>query len=151
MRQINYLQYDVQRQQTLLVSSVPEMIQQKPLKVLESWANACGTGIEGSRQAFKHTQAGRQKLPVLVDPYRQVYFFPTQSPKWSSCLWINASQILSVKAEDLGTRITFRDGSALRLPIGQRSIKRQLTRIDTMRTRILTMVLADGALASRTP
>lgn len=144
MRHVNYLHYDADSQKTTLESRCPDQIGLKPLMVLESWANAYGTGIEGSRQAFKHGLAVRQKLPVLIDPFRQIYFFPTQSPKSVACVWINASQIKRVNAYGLGTRIAFHDGTELHLPLGLRSIKRQLLRIETMRNAILNRVMAEG-------
>jgi competence protein ComK len=118
----------------------------KPRIILESWANAYGIGISGSREAFKSTQSARQKLPVLVDPFRQIYFFPTQSPKQSTCLWINAAQIRTVKPDGLGTRITFIDDSELTLLVGPRSIKRQLSRVNTMRQAICSRILAEGLM-----
>lgn len=146
MRHINYLRYDADRHTTTLVSAYPDVIGLKPLVILESWANAYGIGLSGSRDAFRTGQAARQKLPVLVDPFRQIYFFPTQSPKQATCLWINAAQIQSIKPDGLGTRITFIDASELTLPLGPRSIKRQLNRIETMRQTIVSKVLAEGLL-----
>ena len=144
MRHVNYLHYDAASQKTTLESTHPDQIGLKPLMVLESWANAYGTGIDGSRQAFKHGLSVRQKLPVLIDPFRQIYFFPTQSPKSMACVWINASQVKHVKPNELGTRIAFIDGTALQLPLGPRAIKRQMQRIEAMRESILSRVLAES-------
>jgi competence protein ComK len=151
MRNVNYLAYDVQLQKTQLHGLNADSIGLKPMVVLEAWANAYGTGIQGSRNAFKQARAGRQKLPVLVDPFRQIYFFPTLSPSSMDCVWINAAQILSVKPEGLGCRIAFVDHSILCLSLGPRSIKRQLKRIETMRQRITRNVFAEGVLSPRFP
>lgn len=151
MRTVNYLTYDEPHQKTQLVGLITDSIGLKPLVVLEAWANAYGTGLQGSRDAFKSAQAGRQKLPVLIDPYRQIYFFPTQSPTSPACVWINAAQIVCVKADALGCRIEFCDRSSLNLPLGLRSIKRQLKRIETMRQTITKNLFADGVLTPRIP
>jgi competence protein ComK len=151
MRNVNYLAYDVQLQKTQIHGLNADSIGLKPMVVLEAWANAYGTGIQGSRNAFKQARAGRQKLPVLVDPFRQIYFFPTLSPSSMDCVWINAAQILSVKPEGLGCRIAFVDHSILCLSLGPRSIKRQLKRIETMRQRITLNVFAEGVLSPRFP
>ena len=151
MRTVNYLAYDIQTQKTRLYGLTNDAIGLKPMVVLEAWANAYGTGLQGSRNAFKQAQAGRQKLPVLIDPFRQIYFFPTVSPASMDCVWINAAQIASVKPEGLGCRIAFIDHSILSLTLGPRSIKRQLKRIETMRQSITRNVFADGVLTPRFP
>ncbi len=151
MRHVNYLRYDADRRATTLVSAYPDVIGLKPVLILESWANAYGIGLAGSRDAFRSGQVARQKLPVLVDPFRQIYFFPTQSPKHVECVWINAALIHAIKPDGLGTRITFIDGSELTLALGPRSIKRQLNRIETMRQTIVSKVLAEGLLSQIHP
>ncbi len=151
MRHVNYLDYDPVSHRTRLMSAHPDSIGLKPMHVLEAWANAYGTGLEGSRQAFKSARVGRQKLPVLIDPYRQIYFFPTQSPKHPSCIWINAAQIAEVKNDGLLTKIVFGDGNEVVLPMGPRSIRRQLHRIELMRQAITRQVLADGLLIAHHP
>lgn len=151
MHTVNYLDYDPTGHQTRLHGQRPQAIGMKPMGVLETWANAYGCGLEGSRQAIKHTCGGRQKLPVLVDPFRQIYFFPTQSPTRSDCVWINASQIRRVVGEGLSTKILFVDGHAVCLPMGPRSIRHQLKRIERMRQTILQHVMSDGLWIARHP
>ena len=151
MRHVNYLDYDPVVHHTRLIGTPSDSIGLKPMMVLEAWANAYGTGLEGSRQAFKHASVGKQKLPVLIDPYRQIYFFPTQSPKHPDCMWINAAQIQRVVGDGLKTKILFCDGNEVTLPMGPRSIRRQLQRIELMRQTITRQVLADGLLFTHHP
>jgi competence transcription factor ComK len=79
----------------------------------------------------------RQKIPVLIDPYRQIYFFPTITPSSFQCLWINASQIKAIKASGLDCEIRFNDASVLTLSIGRRSLMKQWKRCQTMEHLVL--------------
>ena len=128
MLTVNYLQYDPLDLTTKIISKEILNFKGKPHELLEIWANTFGLGIQGSQSAFKHRLAIRQKIPVLIDPYRQIYFFPTQSPTVRECLWVNASQIKDIKSSGIHSIIRFKDGSCLKTGIGRRSLMKQAQR-----------------------
>jgi len=129
---INYLHYDRLSKQTILIGLESRSYQGKPLDLLERWANSLGCGVRGSYCAFKRQLSIKQKIPVLIDPFRQIYFFPTLSPTNLECYWINASQIKSIKSKGLESEIMFKDQRSLVLGIGRRSLKKQWMRCQTM-------------------
>ncbi len=107
------------------------------MEFLEAWANTFGLGISGSQTAFQNRLSIRQKIPILIDPYRQIYFFPTITPRSMQCLWINAAQIKAIKAVGLDSEIRFHDASVLKIGIGRRSLMKQWNRCQTMEYLVL--------------
>lgn len=137
MSTINYLRYDPVLKQTQLMALTISVKVGKPLEILEGWANVYGLGVLGSQSAFRSRLSIRQKIPVLIDPYRQIYFFPTLSPLSAHCLWINASQIKSIKSVGLESKIIFLDNTIVILSVGRRSLMKQWQRCQTMEQLIL--------------
>ena len=134
---VNYLRYDTESKCTELIGSSLQRKTGKPIDVLETWANTYGLGITGSQAAFQNRLFIRQKIPVLIDPFRQIYFFPTVTSSSPDCLWINASHIKSIKATALGSEIRFLDTTVMHLGIGRRSLMKQWKRCQQMEHLIL--------------
>ena len=132
MRQVNYLKYDPLNQITLIVGLESKSMFGKPMTILETWANAYGLGALGSYAAFKKMLSIKQKIPILIDPFHQIYFFPTLSPQLSEYCWINASQVKTIKSKELQSIVNFKDGSSLILGLGRRSLMKQVQRCQSM-------------------
>jgi competence protein ComK len=145
---INHLRYDERSKTTLITGLGLSTYKGKPLDFLERWANTLGCGIMGSQSAFKRQLLIKQKIPVLIDPFKQIYFFPTLSPMNCECIWINASEIKSIKSCGLNTEIIFRDQTSLVITVGRRSIKKQWMRCQTMEHMILHSKLLDSPYSS---
>lgn len=144
MRHVNYLKYDPLNQITLIIGLENKRLVGKPLTILETWANAYGLGALGSYAAFKKMLSIKQKIPILIDPFHQIYFFPTLSPQLSECCWINASQIKTIKSKEMNSIVMFKDGSSLVLGIGRRSLMKQVQRCQSMQQLIQQTHLDQG-------
>ncbi|KAF0227501.1 MAG: ComK family protein [Erysipelotrichaceae bacterium] len=144
MRHVNYLKYDSLNQITLIIGLENKRLFGKPLTLLETWANAYGLGASGSYAAFKKMLSVKQKIPILIDPFHQIYFFPTLSPQLSECYWINASQVQAIKSKELESIVNFKDGSSLVLGIGRRSLMKQVQRCQSMQRLIQQTHLNQG-------
>lgn len=144
MTTVNYLRYDTESRCTELIGSSQMRKNGKPIEVLETWANTYGLGITGSHSAFQNRLLIKQKIPVLIDPFRQIYFFPTVAPSSADCLWINASTIKSIKANALGCEIRFSDESVMSIGIGRRSLMKQWKRCQQMELLILRSRLLES-------
>lgn len=144
MNAVNYLTYDPLTKTTQAIGKARLIFPNKPLILLENWANAYGLGIQGSHSAFKSRLCIRQKIPVLIDPFSQIYFFPTLSPCANECQWINAAQIKQIKQTPMGAQIWFLDGTKLDTMIGRRSLVRQWERCKMMEHLILRHRLSES-------
>lgn len=149
MTPVNYLRYDSDTKTTTLVGSRTDYRKGKPLELLEVWANIYGLGISGSHTAFQNRLAIRQKIPILIDPFRQIYFFPTIAPSSSACVWINASQIKGIKSSGLNAAIRFNDATMLIINIGRRSLMKQWKRCQQMEHLILHSHLEEPLLSAQ--
>lgn len=115
------------------------MIMEKAEEYLENWCLAHGSSLRGSADVVKHHLKVTQKLPVLVNPYGGLFFFPTLSRDHPECIWINVTQIR--KLIDLGNRTLIRfPKDELELDIGIRSIRMQMKRCQVLRLRLAKQI-----------
>ncbi|MEI7667931.1 MAG: competence protein ComK, partial [Erysipelotrichaceae bacterium] len=90
---INYMTYNHQLKQSTLYGTSVSYVKLKPLGILDVWCMRYGTSVMGNQLAMKRALAITQKVPVLVHPIQQIYFFPTISATDHQCIWINAKNI----------------------------------------------------------
>ncbi len=148
MPTIDYLKYDAHLKRTEIIGESILFYKGKPSEVLERWANQYGLGISGSISAFKTRLSIKQKIPVLIDPFHQVYFFPTLSPQALDCHWINVTQVKNIKAFGLSSIIKFKDEQSLTIPIGRRSLIKQIKRCQAMEHLVLQSHLTESLMSS---
>jgi competence transcription factor ComK len=111
------------------------LIAEKAQTYLENWCLAHGSSLRGSADVVKHHLKATQKLPVLVNPYGGLFFFPTLSRCHPDCIWINVAQIRHLKNLGNRTLVCFHNGE-LELDIGIRSVRMQVKRCDLLRIRL---------------
>jgi competence transcription factor ComK len=119
-------------------------IHEKAETYLETWCLAHGSSLRGSADVARHHLKAIQKLPVLVNPYGGLYFFPTLSRNHPECVWINVAQIRKLKNLGNKTLIRFRL-EELELDIGIRSIRMQMKRCCLLKDRLGKTLLAPVA------
>ncbi len=124
-----YLKYDVQKGITEITGIHKRTIVKcKPIEVIDFWCLSCGTSIEGSHSAFRHHLEITQKLPVLVNPVKMIFFFPTASARNMDCIWINSNQIKTIVNSAENSKIVFHCNRTLISEVSIRSLKLQIRR-----------------------
>jgi|GEM_PF-1963477 len=124
-----YLKYDSQQGITEITGiHKKSLVKCKPIDIIDFWCLSCGTSIEGSHNAFRHHLDITQKLPVLVNPVKMIFFFPTTSLRNSDCIWINSNQIKAIDSSAENAKILFHCGRSLQSDISVRSLKLQIKR-----------------------
>lgn len=134
---IDYMTYNHALKQSTLYGPSISYVNLKPLEILELWCMRYGTSVSGNQKAMKSALSISQKIPVLVHPIQQIYFFPTISAMDHQCIWINAKNIVRVQSLHCDTLITFSDQHTLRCPIGKRTILKQIQRCGLMEQSII--------------
>lgn len=119
-------------------------------ELIDNWCQRYGYTMEGSRNAISSLLKIRQKVPVCIHPFKQIYLFPTLSPRLKSCVWINPKQILKVVKRGFGSQIIFKDHSVLDLNQDVRSLRRQLRRCEEAEARILSQLREELSIDSLT-
>ncbi|HCT62858.1 MAG TPA: hypothetical protein DIC19_02020 [Erysipelotrichaceae bacterium] len=111
-------------------------IKKKPLTLIEDYCSNYGLSVSGSQCAIRKHLNILHKVPILVHPLLQCYFLPTMAPQHSECIFLNAKRILSYQALKCDTLIVFDDQTTMVIPLGYRSIKKQIERARSMANHI---------------
>jgi len=124
-----YLKYDSHQGITEIIGiHKKSSVKCKPTDIIDFWCLSCGTSIEGSHRAFRHHLAIAQKLPVLVNPVKLIFFFPTTSVRNADCIWINYNQVKAIVNVAETVKILFHCGRLLISDVSIRSLKLQVKR-----------------------
>lgn len=143
VHEINAIYYDSMSKKSMVLTNQTLCFDMKPKQMIESLCNRYGLSLDGSLNAIKRSLKIHQKCPVLVHPLLQIYFFPTYSMNEVDCVWINSKQIKKINKKDYMTEIVFRNNTTILCNVGDRSIKKQISRCEMMEDRILKQYQID--------
>ncbi|WP_099354737.1 competence protein ComK [Fredinandcohnia onubensis] len=88
-REIEYSSIVKEEHQTLY-------IRQTPLQIIKAACLDGGATYEGRRKAVTHLTGAIQKVPIPINPRRNIFAFPTHSPTAFECNWIFYHHIKSI-------------------------------------------------------
>ncbi|MCC3359634.1 competence protein ComK [Bacillus sp. REN16] len=63
-------------------------VRQTPLQIIKAACLEGGATYEGRRKAVTHLTGAIQKVPIPINPRRNIFAFPTHSPTAFECNWI---------------------------------------------------------------
>ena len=93
-----------------------------------------GSSLEGRRESTKSLLGFSYKVPIIVDEYRNLIFFPTNDYNSDNCIWLSISKIKDLEYYKYNsTKVIFKDGKSIIIPISHYSIQNQIyraTRLD---------------------
>ena len=105
------------------------IIDERPFKIMDHSCQYFGSSYEGRSQGSQAMLGSeRYKVPIIVEETQNLIFFPTVSPTNNDCSWIALKQVKSYEKENGFTKITFKNGHQLELPISYRSFENQILR-----------------------
>ena len=68
------------------------------------------------------------KVPIIIEEFNEIIFFPTSSPRLLTCCWISYNNVIKYIDLDGKTLIFFNDGTSLEIPISANIFDNQMTR-----------------------
>lgn len=86
-----------------------------------------GSSYQGRFEGSKKILNMNYKLPIIVEEYNNIIFFPTSSPRFDECSWISIDNISSYEKRNNGSKIYFKN-SFLDLDISYYSLENQIFR-----------------------
>ncbi len=86
-----------------------------------------GSSYQGRFEGSKKILKMNYKLPIVVEEYNNIIFFPTSSPRFNQCIWVSLKNISNYTKDGSGTKIYF-CGSSLSLEISYYSLENQIFR-----------------------
>ncbi|MEH7223195.1 competence protein ComK [Bacillus sp. JJ1566] len=71
-------------------------VKKTPLQLIKAACLEGGATYEGRRKAVTHLTGAIQKVPIPINPRRNIFAFPTHSPTAFECNWIFYHHIKSI-------------------------------------------------------
>ncbi|WP_047982620.1 competence protein ComK [Ornithinibacillus contaminans] len=123
-KHIDYATIAIEQDQKLFINQNPKQIMKQ--NCLDHLAS-----FEGRRDAVTHQIGYKRKVPIAINPSRNLFTFPTHSPDNHNCHWIFYHHILKISASTKSPNhsiITFTSGEQLQVRISFYVLEKQIHR-----------------------
>ncbi|WP_088034848.1 competence protein ComK [Evansella clarkii] len=130
--------YHIGYQSVVLEGSKTIYVKEKPMKLIESACISGGADYNGSRRAVMCQLDLRRKVPIPVNREKDIYAFPTHSPKQYDCHWLFYSQIFCITPHPDNpqkSQITFINERRLELDIAPWLLVKQMYKTGYVKTK----------------
>jgi len=87
-----------------------------------------GSSYKGRCEGSKSILNMNYKLPILIDDFNNLIFFPTSSPRFGQCIWISLKNISSYLRNGNNSKIIFNEEIDLDIEISYYSLENQIFR-----------------------
>ena len=74
-----------------------------------------GSSYKGRFEGSKNILKMNYKLPIVIEEYNNIIFFPTSSPRFNQCIWISLNNISNYSKSGSFSKIIFNGGMDLEL------------------------------------
>ncbi|KMK77838.1 hypothetical protein AB990_02445 [Alkalihalobacillus pseudalcaliphilus] len=104
-------------------------VKQTDKQILDYACLKGGATYEGRKRAVIHNTGIQSKVPIPVDPLRNLYIFPTHSPESDANIWIvyhNVDRYIKHPTDKTKSIIIFKNREQLVLDVSYSSIKNQV-------------------------
>ncbi|MCB5236649.1 MAG: competence protein ComK [Niallia nealsonii] len=106
-----------------------------PLMIVKTTCGYLGSSYEGRRDGTRKLMTYHHKLPIVIDDFNSIYFFPTHSPRNNNCAWISLHHILDTKKIEVSkVRITFQNLQKIEVDISLYTLRNQIMRTNSLKT-----------------
>nr|WP_309098455.1 competence protein ComK [Fredinandcohnia onubensis] len=124
-REIEYSSIVTEEHQTLY-------IRQTPLQIIRAACLEGGSTYDGRRKAVTHLTRAIQKVPIPINPRRNIFAFPTHSPTAFECNWIFYHHIKAIvpsqQSSTIQSIIQFKNQQELHMNESHYLLEKQYTR-----------------------
>ena len=63
-------------------------VRKTPIQLIKKGSLEGGAEYDGRRAAVTYKTGIQSKVPIPINPFEQIYAFPTHSPKLFECTWL---------------------------------------------------------------
>lgn len=104
------------------------IINASPIKIVDDSCKFFGSSYEGRFSGTKTLTGISHKSPIIVEESRRIIFFPTKSPRVSSCIWLSFNNIADYDGDGKDSIVRFSCGKTLHLHTSYAIIDNQVLR-----------------------
>lgn len=87
-----------------------------------------GSSYKGRCEGSKSILKMNYKLPIVIDDFNNIIFFPTSSPRFGQCIWISLKNIYSYVKNENKSKLIFYGDVELDIDISYYSLENQIFR-----------------------
>ncbi|MRH43333.1 competence protein [Aquibacillus halophilus] len=121
--------------QTIVLESGKKLfIKQTPLEIIKVACLDGGASYDGRRAAVMYQTSCHRKVPIPINPSKNIFTFPTHSPSQLQCKWIFYNHVKIIKpyysSKSLIPQsiITFKDGQQIIVDESYYILEKQMQR-----------------------
>ena len=103
-------------------------INSSTIKIIDDSCKFFGSSYEGRFCGTKALTGITYKSPIIIEESRKMIFFPTSSPRSSSCIWLSFNNIDDYYSEGNYSIIKFSCGKVIKLHVSFTIIDNQVLR-----------------------
>lgn len=113
------------------------LVASHPSKVIDSACKYFGASLKGRQEGAFDVCKFTHKVPIAIDPYSGMYYFPTESPVSQTCVWIAHTHVKEIrKAQYQQTEVIFTNGERIIVDVSFGSMQNQLHRTAQFRYKL---------------
>lgn len=120
--------YDVMYQSSILEYDQTITSEEKPIDIIKENCLHYGSSYHGRKVAVQHHLEFRQKIPVPIQPTKNIYTFPTQAATSFNCIWLFFHAIKHIENREQLSTITFINGQTVNIETSYYTIQKQYNR-----------------------
>lgn len=110
------------------------IVKRSPLQIMDESCEHFGSDLRGRQRATEVIAGFVYKQPIAVEPLNKIYFFPTASPKSTSCAWLSHTHIHRIyRACNGQSEVVFLNGKRHLIDVTKHSLTNQLHRTAQLR------------------
>lgn len=103
-------------------------VNQSAQRIIEDSCRYFGSSFLGRYEGTKNLIGYNYKAPIIIEESNELIFFPTSSPRFSHCAWINLKAIKDYQKYDRHCLVSFEDGQEVVFEISFESLDTQVLR-----------------------
>ena len=104
------------------------IVHQSVSNIINDSCKYFGSSYKGRFEGSKSILHMNYKLPIVIDDFNNIIFFPTSSPRFGQCMWICLKNICSYEKRDNYSKILFVNDIEFELDISYYSLENQIFR-----------------------
>lgn len=118
------------------------IVEKSVQRIIEDSCRYFGSSYLGRYEGTKTLIGFNYKAPIIIEESNELIFFPTSSPRFNRCSWINLKAIKDYKRNDRHAIINFENGQDLEIDISYESLENQILRATRLESILRTRKLA---------
>ena len=87
-----------------------------------------GSTYQGRCDGSKEILKMNYKLPIVIEDFNNLIFFPTNSPRYNECIWVSLNNVDNYEQDGKDSKINFIGGTCFKIEISYYSLENQIFR-----------------------